>query len=498
MRTLYTADYVITMGPGNPVIPDGALLVDDDRIVAVGPAAELTAAVELTAAAEPTAAPGARGAEVKPLPGRLLLPGLVNTHLHSGLLRGTAEQLPVWEWLRVHIDPMHRVLRPEEAEAAAWLCYAESILSGTTTVVDMWRYLDGAARAATQLGNRLVTVNYTGAHPDHDYFDTPDDNERLLRTVHRTAGGRIDVWVGLEHPFYADAAGLRRLIAMARDYDTGLYTHCSESVIEPPEFERRHGRRPMFALDELGFFTAPKAMIAHGVHLDAAEIALLAERKVGVAHNPVSNMKLACGIAPVDEYLAAGVPLGLGTDGEKENNNLDLFEDMKAASLLAKLRAMDAAALDSWQVLRMATAGGAAALRLDDQIGSLEPGKKADFIAVRTDTPRMTPLLGAGPYANLHHNLVHAVRGSDVDLVVVDGRTVAESGRLVHADLAELIARVRALVPGLFERRAEYLSAHADTAPAAFTEKTAPAHPAAPAHRDTPAEGDPERVRGSA
>jgi 5-methylthioadenosine/S-adenosylhomocysteine deaminase len=459
MRTLYTADFVLPMDAGHSVIPDGALLVDGSKIVAVGPAADLGPAAAVTP-----------GTALRPLPGRLLMPGLVNTHMHSGLLRGTAEQLPVWEWLRVHIDPMHRVLRPEEAEAAAWLCYAEAILSGTTTVVDMWRYLDGAVRAATRLGNRLVTVNYTGAHPDHDYFDTPDDNERLLRTAHGTAGGRIDVWVGLEHPFYADEAGMRRLISMARDYDTGIYTHCSESNIEPPEFERRYAKRPMFALEDLGFFTAPKAMIAHGVWLDGAEIQLLAQRQAGVAHNPVSNMKLASGMAPVEEYLAAGVNVGIGTDGEKENNNLDMFEDMKTASLLAKLRALDAAALGSWQVLRMATMGGASALGLDGQIGSLEPGKKADFIAVRTGTPRMTPLFGDGPHANLHHNLVHAVRGSDVDLVVIDGTAVAEAGRLANADLSELIARARAAVPGLFARRAEYLAAHDGALPAAFPE----------------------------
>jgi 5-methylthioadenosine/S-adenosylhomocysteine deaminase len=194
---------------------------------------------------------------------------------------------------------------------------------------------------------------------------------------------------------------------------------------------------------------------------------------VGIAHNPVSNMKLASGMAPVEAYLAAGVPVGIGTDGEKENNNLDLFEDMKAASLMAKLRAMDAAALDSWQVLRMATIGGASVLHLDDQVGSLEPGKKADFITVATDTPRMTPLLGAGPHANLHHNLVHAVRGGDVDLVVIDGAVVAQAGRLANADLAELIARVQSLVPGLFERRAEYLATRGD-APAALSETTAP------------------------
>jgi 5-methylthioadenosine/S-adenosylhomocysteine deaminase len=462
VRTLYTADFVVSLDADDTVIPDGALLVAGDRIVAVGTRAELLAG-GATSAGPPDS--------VRPLPGRLLMPGLVNTHTHSGLLRGTAEQLPVWEWLRVHIDPMHRVLRPAEAEAAAWLCYAESLLSGTTTVVDMWRYMGGAARAAAALGNRLVIVSYTGAHPDFDYFDTLDDNERLLREWHGGADGRVDVWVGMEHPFYFDAAGLARAIEMARDYDTGLYTHCSESRIEPPEFEARYGARPMFALDRLGFFTAPKAMIAHGVWLDAAEIELLAQRGAGVAHNPVSNMKLASGMAPVEEYLAAGVAIGIGTDGEKENNNLDMFEEMKTASLLAKLRAMDAAALDSWQVLRMATIGGARALGLDHEIGSLEPGKKADFIAVGTDTPRMTPIFGAGPHANLHHNLVHAVRGSDVDLVVIDGAVVAESGRLVNADLAELIGRARAVVPGLFARRAEYLATHGD-APAALSERT--------------------------
>lgn len=459
MRTLYSADFVVSMDADNTVIADGALLVEGDRITAVGRRADLLAAWP---------APD----QVLDRPGRLLMPGLVNAHTHSGLLRGTAEQLPVWEWLRVHIDPMHRVLRPEEAEAAAWLCYAESLLAGTTTVVDMWRYMGGAARAAAALGNRLVVVSYTGAHPDFDYFDTLDDNERLLREWHGGAGGRVDVWVGVEHPFYFDAAGMARAIAMAREYDTGLYTHCSESRIEPPEFEARYGARPMFALERLGFFTAPKAMIAHGVWADSAEIALLAQRGVGVAHNPVSNMKLASGMAPVEEYLAAGVSVGLGTDGEKENNNLDLFEEMKAASLLAKLRAMDAAALDSWQVLRMATIGGARALHLEGEIGSLEPGKKADFIAVRMDTPRMTPVFGSGPYANLHHNLVHAVRGSDVDLVVIDGAVVAESGALVNADLAELIARARAVVPGLFARRTEYLATHAE-APAALSEKPA-------------------------
>jgi 5-methylthioadenosine/S-adenosylhomocysteine deaminase len=440
---LLAADFVLTMDATNRAIADGAVLVRGDRIEAVGKVADLQRN-------HPEAA-------VRTLPGRLLMPGLINVHCHSGMLRGTAEGLPVWDWLTQYINPMHRVLAAPEAEAASWLCYAEAVLSGTTTLVDMWRFMDGSARAAKAIGNRLVTVPYVGAHPDYNYFDTLDDNERMLETWHGKANGRINVWVGLEHLFYADEAGQRRAIDLARRYGTGFHTHSSENEIEVPEMQKRYGLRPMQVFERLGFFDAGKAMIAHAVWLDDAEIALLAERHVSVAHNPVSNMKLASGIARVDDMLKAGVAVGIGTDGEKENNNLDMFEEMKVASLLGKLRSLNAAALDSWNVLRMATITGARCLGLDGEIGSLEVGKKADIIAVRTDTPRMTPLFG-DEHFNLHHNLVHAVRGDDVDLVMVNGDLVVENGELMTANLAQLIADVRSLAPGLFARRGAWLA----------------------------------------
>jgi 5-methylthioadenosine/S-adenosylhomocysteine deaminase len=440
---LYCADHVVTMDADDTILHDAAVLVADGRIAGVGDTATLRAQ-------HPDAV-------LHELPDRILMPGLINAHHHSGLLRGTAEHLPVWEWLRLHIDPMHRVLRPEEAEAAAWLCYAEGLLAGTTTIVDMWRFMDGAARAAEALGNRLVTVNYVGAHPDYDYFDTLDDNEQMLQRWTGAANGRIMPWVGLEHPFYADDAGQRRAVDLAVEHGTGLYTHCSESEQELALFEQRYGCRPAFALEKLGYYEAPRVMLAHAVWLDDAEIEHLAGFGVGISHNPVSNMKLASGIAPVARMLQAGLNVGLGTDGEKENNNLDMFEEMKIASLLGKLGAMDAAAMDSWTVLRMATMGGAAAIGQEERIGSLETGKQADFIAVRTDTPRMTPIIGTGHYANIHHNLVHAVRGSDVDLTVVDGTEVVRDGRLVTGDLPQIIERARAAVPGLFDRRRAYL-----------------------------------------
>ena len=444
---ILAGDFLLTMDGKNRAISGGAVHIADGRILAVDTLHALSAASPST--------------PVKRIRNSVLMPGLINAHAHSGFLRGTAEHLPVWDWLTLHINPMHRVLRSDEAEAASWLCYAESVLGGSTTVVDMWRFMEGSAKAAKTIGNRLVAVPYVGEHPDYNYFDTLDMNEALIETWHRKANGRINVWVGLEHLFYADKTGQRRAIELAKKHGTGFHTHCSEAEIELAEFATRYGKRPMFALDDLGFFETPRTMIAHGVWLDASEIELIASRRVSVAHNPVSNMKLASGIAHVVNMLTAGVPVGIGTDGEKENNNFDMFEEMKVASLLGKLKDLDAAALDSWQVLRMATITGARAIGLDHEIGSIEVGKRADIIAVRSDTPRMTPLFGDGPYFNLQHNLVHAVRGGDVAMTMVDGRILVEDGILKTADLGAIIARIHEIAPGHFARRADFLAQNA-------------------------------------
>jgi 5-methylthioadenosine/S-adenosylhomocysteine deaminase len=358
-----------------------------------------------------------------------------------------------------YIDPMHRVLTPADAEAASRLCYAEALLSGTTTIVDMWRYMDGSARAARDLGIRAVLVPYVAEHPDHDYFETYDSNEALINDWHGAERGRIAVWVGLEHLFYAVPAALERAAALSRHYAVPLHTHSNESRFDVEETLRRYDVRPIHALERCGLLDAHHVLLAHCCWLSPDEIDVLAGRSIGVAHNPISNMKLASGAAPVQALLDAGIAVGLGTDGEKENNNLDVFEEMKTASLLAKFSQLDAAALDAWSICAMATSTGARALGMGASIGSLEPGKQADLIAVRTDTPRMTPLLTDAD-ANVHHNLVHAVQGGDVDVTMVAGRIVVDGGVLQTADLGELIARVNALVPPLFARRRAWLATH--------------------------------------
>jgi 5-methylthioadenosine/S-adenosylhomocysteine deaminase len=440
------ADHLLSMDPDNAVISNGAVLVGSNgRVQAVGEAPVLL-----------TANPGV---EVQRLENRLLMPGLVNTHMHSGLLRGTAEGLPVWEWLQKFIDPMHRVVNEREAEIASYLCYAEALLSGTTTIVDMWRHMHGSARAAAQLGIRAVLVPYVAEHPDHDYFETLNTNEALINQWHGGADGRVQVWVGLEHMFYATPEAYKRAMEMSKQYGVGFHTHSNESKFDVEETQRRFHLRPVEALEKFGLLEAPHTLLAHCVWLSDREIEILAEHKVGAAHNPVSNMKLASGAARVEDMLAAGIPVGLGTDGEKENNNLDMFEEMKTSSLLAKLSRLDASALDAWTVCRMATITGARALGLDSEIGSMEVGKQADLIAVRTDTPRMTPLL-TGSEGNLHHNLVHAVQGGDVDMTMVAGKIVVQDGKLLTADLQELIAAMNRAVPDLFRRRREWLAVH--------------------------------------
>jgi len=436
------------MDQDNRVIKNGAIAVEQQKIVALGET--------------PTLVSSYPDADHQMLNQRLLMPGLINTHMHSGLLRGTAEGLKLWDWLRLYIDPMHRVLKPEEAKVASKLCYAEALLSGTTTLVDMWRYLEGSAAVAEQLGNRAVLVSYVGEHPDYNYFDSLDDNQRLIESWAGKANGRIMPWVGMEHMFYFEEQHYARVVEMAQHYGVGLHTHVGESAAEIDVMQERYGLRPVQVMERFGLLDIENVLFAHCVWLDSSEISRLASRGVGVAHNPTSNLKLVSGMAPVAEMIAAGVHVGLGTDGEKENNNLDMFEEMKFASLLGKTRENDPTAADSWQVLQMATIEGARALGLGDVLGSLETGKLADFIAVRTDTPRMRPLFDdpESAYFNLHHNLVFAVQGGDVDLTVCDGKELVRDGVLVTGNLDSILQEAQNCVADLFTRREAWLTQH--------------------------------------
>jgi 5-methylthioadenosine/S-adenosylhomocysteine deaminase len=445
VTTLVRNGIVLPMTGGRTLLDPGSVLLDGATILAVGPVDEV--------AADPRAA----GAEIVDASGHAVLPGLHNGHLHSGLLRGTAESMSLWDWLRAYVDPAHKALTPEIARAASLQCYAEGLLAGTTSVMDMWRFMEGSAAVAEELGIRATLVPYVADEEGYDYFETLATNRALLESVGPSAaGGRVRSWVGLEHLMYCSAACFAGAMALAEEFDTGLHTHSSESVWEVQESLTRWGRRPIEVFHQRGILSE-RTVVAHCVWLDDREVSLMASTGTSAVHCPCSNMKLASGPARVGAMRAAGVSVGLGSDGEKENNSLDLFEEMKFASLLAKVSTLDPTVGDPWDVLTMATIEGARALGLDAVTGSLAPGKRADLVTVWLGGLHTTPVLH-GPLSNVAAHLVFSASGHDVRDVWVDGARLVAGGRPLTFDVATVRAEAQAAAEELFARRAKLVA----------------------------------------
>ncbi len=415
----------------------GSVLVVDGQIAAVGTVDDVD---RHPAAADVT--------EIDAT-GRAVIPGLHNCHLHSGLLRGTAESLALWEWLENHVDPAHRALTPEIAEAASWMAYTEGLRGGTTSVLDMWRFMEGSARAAEAIGIRATLAPYTADL--YDYFETLETNRRLLETHLVAADGRVRSWVGLEHIMYCSPDMFRQAAALADEFDTGLHTHSSESIWEVQECLRQFGRRPIEEFYNRGIL-GERTVVAHGVWLDDREVELLAQTGTSVTHCPCSNMKLSSGPARIGFYRDRGLTVALGTDGEKENNNLDMLEEMKFASLLQKVSTLDPTSGDPWHILDMATLAGARALGLDDVTGSLTPGKDADIVTVDLRGLHFVPVLHGADF-NVPAHLVFTASAHDVESVWVRGRRLVDGGEVVSVDVAEVAARAQAAAEERFERR---------------------------------------------
>ncbi len=444
-RTVLRGGIVLPMTARAVAFDPGSVLIDGNQIVAVGPVAAIDAD------------PRAAGADVVDATGHAVIPGLHNCHLHSGLLRGTAESMSLWDWLRTYVDPAHRALTPEIAAIASRQCYAEGLLAGTTSVMDMWRYMEGSAAAAGELGVRATLVPYVADAPGYDYFETMESNRRLLSTHRVAADGRVRTWVGLEHLFYCTPAAFRAAVELAEEFDTGIHTHSSETIWEVQESVARFGARPIEEMFRRGVL-GPRTVIAHCVWLDDREIALLAQTRTSVVHCPCSNMKLSSGPARVGAFGAAGVTVGLGSDGEKENNNLDIIEEMKFASLLQKVSTLDPTTGDPWDILAMATIDGARALGLADLTGSLAPGRRADIVTVALGGLHTTPVLH-GPDFNVAAHLVFSSSGRDVRDVWVDGRRLVAAGRPLTFDVESVRGEAQAAAEDLFARRAALAAA---------------------------------------
>ncbi|MCU0305657.1 MAG: amidohydrolase family protein [Thermoanaerobaculales bacterium] len=408
---------VLTMEPGSEPLADGAVAVADGRIAAVGLAEDL---LELA----PTGGVVNAG-------GCIIMPGLVNTHSHLAmtLLRGLADDLPLMEWLEKHIWPAEKTLMNRETvRLGTELAAAEQLLAGITTTTDMYFFGDEIASVLAAAGMRAVVGESLIDFPT-PRCATPE--EMLVKQRELAEAFRhhplITPSIAAHAPYTVCAANLVKEAELAEEFGLPLQIHLSETRGEVERLIEEKGRTPVAYLADLGVLSE-RTVAAHCVHVSADDIELLAELEVGVAHNPVSNLKLASGVSPVPTMLERGVKLGLGTDGAASNNTLDLLRDMQLAALLHKGVSGDPTVLPARTMVEMATIGGARVLGLDGMIGTLSEGKAADVVCLAVEGPHATPVFD--PFSHL----VYAARSSDVRHVLVGGRLVVGNRTLNTLD----------------------------------------------------------------
>jgi 5-methylthioadenosine/S-adenosylhomocysteine deaminase len=424
---LITGAWVVTLNDALEVFSPGAVAVKGENIVTVGPADELKARYRTNRRLE--------------YPYGLLIPGLINAHTHAAmaLFRGLADDLPLEDWLNSHIFPAERHLDREFVYWGTKLAVAEMLLSGTTTFCDMYLFADAVARAAAETGIRAVIgeVLYDFLSPN---YGPPAEGLRFSEELCRTYQGHPRVSVAIQpHAVYTCSPDLLQQCGeMAANLRVPLIIHLSETQKEVAFCQTAFGATPVKHLYNLGLLT--RHLVGdHAVILTEEDMDLLATSGAKVAHCPESNMKLASGIAPVTELLARGVPVGLGTDGCASNNNLDMLQEIDTAAKLQKVHHLDPTALPATQALTLATRGSATVLGLEQEVGSLTPGRKADLIVIDLNQPHMTPLYD--PYSHL----VYSAGGGDVHTVMVHGQILVQDKKLLAFDLEETLARAREL-----------------------------------------------------
>jgi 5-methylthioadenosine/S-adenosylhomocysteine deaminase len=409
---------VLTIDARDTVIADGAVAIRDGAIAAVGPRKK----VERRFHARRTIDTG----------GGLILPGLVNAHTHAAmtLLRGVRDDVDLLTWLEKFMFPLEkRFVSPEFVRWGTRLACWEMIASGTTTFADGYFFEEEVARAADESGLRAV--------PGQGIFDVPTPDAKTGREGLARGERFLSDWAG--HPRVTPALAphavytvspetFRKTVDLAARYSAPVLTHLAESDGELAMVRARYGATPVRHLAAHGLL-GPSLVAAHCVRVDDEEIALLRDAGAGVVHCPESNMKLSSGVAPVPKMLAAGVRLGLGTDGAASNNDLDMVGEMGSAARLHKVAGLDPTAAPAHAMLRMATMGGAEALRLDSQIGSLEAGKRADVIVVDLSGPNAVPLFDPASH------LVYSARADAVQTVIVEGKVLMERRRVRTIDV---------------------------------------------------------------
>ena len=408
---------VVTMDGSRRIVDDGAIAIKGDAIAAVDTTANIARAWQAD--------------KVIDAHGGLIMPGLINahTHLSMSLFRGLADDLALDDWLNKYIFPAeHRFVTRDFVTWATRLSALEMIEGGTTTVADMYYYEDDVAEALKVAGMRGILGETIIGFPSPD---SPDAAAALRYTqtfIKRWQGDPLITPAVAPHSIYTCSETLLKdAAALAQREHAPLLIHLAEAPFELEKSRKEHGLTPVQYLSRIGVL-GPNVVAAHCIWLDQADVQTMAHSGAGCSYNPSSNMKTAAGLMPAVELLAAGVPVGIGTDGAASNNNQDMFVEMNLAAKEQKFARMDPKAMSAQQVVEMATITGARALHLDQQTGSLEVGKKADLIVVDTTAPHATPMYN--PYSAI----VYALKASDVSATVIGGKVVMQDRHVLTLD----------------------------------------------------------------
>ena len=422
---LLTNAHIVTMNESFQVYPEGALAIADGEIAAVGDAKDLAAELDAT--------------EVVDCEGKVLIPGLINAHTHAAMtmLRGLADDRRLDVWLLGYMMPVEReFVNPEYCRLGTMIACAEMIRSGITCFADMYYFEDTVAEAVAEVGMRGVLGQTVLKFPSPDAESYEDSLAATREFLEKWRGHPLVIPSVAPHaPYTCTEEILQDCRDLAVEFDVPLHIHISETLQEVEDWRATYDMPVIPWVKKLGLFEA-KVLAAHCVHIDGGEIHTLQHAGAGVSHNPSSNLKIASGFAPVTEMLEHGVSVGIGTDGTASNNDLDMFEELRLASFVAKATTHDPTAAPAKQIIAMATIIGAKALHIDHLTGSLEVGKRADLALVDTNTLHSRPHFDHDPDA-IYSRLVYATKSTDVADVMVEGRWLMREHELLTVDPEE-------------------------------------------------------------
>ncbi|NMB26686.1 MAG: amidohydrolase [Tissierellia bacterium] len=377
---------------------------------------------------------------------KVAMPGLINAHTHIGmsLLRNYADDLPLHEWLTQKIWPVEANLTAEDIYWGSLLSMVEMIQFGTTTFCDMYFFMDEVGKGLKESGMRGVLTRGLIEEAGKER-EKLNDTRNLYINWHNKGDGRIKVMVAPHAPYTCSPTYLAQIMDLAKELNTGIHIHLSETKKEVEDSFEIYGKSPIRHVYDLGLFKIP-TVAAHCVHVDDEDIEILKDNNVNPVNNPGSNLKLASGFAPIDKMLKKGVNVALGTDGSSSNNNLNMFEEINLAAIVNKAVNMDAISVPAIDALKMATINGAKALLWDNEIGSIEVDKKADIILIDMDKPHFYPL------HNVVSSLAYSVQGSDVDTVIVDGNILMENREIKTLDVERIMFNAERSAKDLINR----------------------------------------------